>query len=419
MLPALRRLFETFILTGDVVIIGSDGRGLRFGNGEAPAVTVELADRKTEWALVLDPQLALGESYMNGQLRIRRGSLYDFLSVLQQGVMERPMPSWLRQLDRLRMSMRRLQQLNPMGRAQRNVSHHYDIEPEIYQRFLDGDQQYSCAYFMPGDDLDRAQRRKMRRLAAKLAIEPGNSVLDIGSGWGGLGAYLADYCGAHVTGVTLSEAQIRQARELAKARGLDQRLTFEIKDYRSLTESYDRVVSVGMLEHVGIDHYRRYFRKVRDVLNDDGVALIHTIGRSDGPGYTNPFIAKYIFPGGYFPALSEMMPAIEASGLMLADVEVLRLHYAETLKAWRENFLAHADWMRERKGAEFCRMWEFYLAASEGAFRYQGLVVFQLQLVAQVDALPTARGYIAEREAFLAQRDGGEDARGRFRLAGE
>jgi cyclopropane-fatty-acyl-phospholipid synthase len=307
-------------------------------------------------------------------------------------------------------------QFNPSGRAQRNVAHHYDINGAIYDLFLDRDRQYSCGYFTQGASLEEAQLAKKRHLAAKLAISPGQRVLDIGSGWGGLGIYLAKVANCDVTGVTLSSEQLKISRERAQREGLSRAVRFEFQDYRKVEGSFDRVVSVGMFEHVGVNHYATYFRKVRDLLTDEGVAVIHTIGRSEPPTVTNPFIAKYVFPGGYIPALSEVSAAVERSGLIITDIEVLRLHYAETLRAWRERFIANWDRAAGILDERFCRMWEFYLAGSETAFRYQNLVIFQLQLAKRISALPTTRDYMHTDEHRFAEH---EAIDARPRMAGE
>ena len=264
------------------------------------------------------------------------------------------------------------------ARARSNVAHHYDLDRRLYSLFLDADRQYSCAYFeQPEQSLDDAQLAKKRHLAAKLLVEPGARVLDIGSGWGGLGLYLAEMCGARVTGITLSEEQFALSRQRAEEKGLGGQVEFRLQDYRDIDERFDRIVSVGMFEHVGVGFYDMYFPKCAKMLADDGMMLLHSIGRSEGPGITNPWIAKYIFPGGYIPALSEVLPAVERAGLLVTDIEILRLHYAETLKHWRERFLAHREDCRRLYDARFVRMWEFYLAASEMTFREQGMMVFQ------------------------------------------
>jgi cyclopropane-fatty-acyl-phospholipid synthase len=337
------------------------------------------------------------------------GSIYDLLSTVLSNLMERRLPRWTQGLDLARFMTRRLAQYNPARRARLNASHHYDIDGTIYDLFLDSDRQYSCAYFSDkATSLEEAQVAKKRHIAAKLALSEGQRVLDIGSGWGGLGLYLAKTTGSQVDGITLSTEQLKIAEERARRQGLAASVRFQLRDYRALEGTYDRIVSVGMFEHVGVNHYGTFFRKVRSLLAEDGVALLHFIGRSDQPTITNPFIAKYIFPGGYIPALSEVMPAIERSGLIATDIEVLRLHYAETLRNWRQRFLSNLEEAKKVKGERFCRMWEFYLAGSECAFRYQNLVVFQIQLARRVDALPWVRDYIthSERRLAAAERDG-------------
>jgi len=290
-------------------------------------------------------------------------------------------------------------------RARLNVAHHYDIDPRIYRLFLDADMQYSCAYFeQDSQTLDEAQLAKERHIPTKLEIAPGHRVLDIGSGFGGLANYLARYCGASVTGLTLSQAQLEISRRRAAELG-PLAADFQMRDYRETEGRFDRVVSVGMFEHVGLANYDAYFRRIAQSLDKDGIALVHTIGRAPGPAATNPWVARYIFPGGYLPALSEMLPAVEQSGLILTDLEVLRLHYAETLKAWRARFLAHREDAKAIYDERFCRMWELYLAGSEAAFRYEGIVVFQLQLARRQDAVPLTRAYVAHAEAALRRRE--------------
>ncbi len=416
MLILLDVMLRRIVRRGDLTIIDAKGCPHRYGNGAGPPVSARLASRSVERHLVLDPQLALGESYMSGALKMERGRIYDLLDLLLSNAEANPVPAWARALDVARYLIRRAVQFNPAGRARRNVAHHYDIDGAIYDLFLDSDRQYSCAYFTPGADLEEAQLAKKRHLAAKLAIEPGQCLLDIGSGWGGLGLYLAKAAGCEVTGVTLSTQQYQISNERAAREGLSRSVRFEFTDYRKVVGRFDRIVSVGMFEHVGVSHYGTYFKKVRELLSDNGVALIHTIGRSEPPAVTNPFIAKYIFPGGYIPALSEVVAAIERSGLIITDIEILRLHYAQTLRAWRERFLANWDKAAAILDERFCRMWEFYLAGSETAFRYQGLVVFQLQLAKRVATLPITRDYIWDDEHRLLAQDAIDR---RPRLAGE
>tara|TARA_B100000378_G_scaffold20605_1_gene16152 strand:- start:19 stop:1095 length:1077 start_codon:yes stop_codon:yes gene_type:complete len=349
--------------------------------------------------------MALGEGYMNGQFDIIDGDVRTLLDLGVKNYARRSAhahhwPVWATRLINF------FYQHNPRNRARRNVAHHYDLSEELYRLFLDADRQYSCAYFQtPDDDLETAQRQKKRHLAAKLLLQPGQKVLDIGCGWGGLGLYLSGHADVEVVGVTLSEEQHKVARARAEASGLAQRADFRLTDYRDLSERFDRIVSVGMFEHVGLKHYDEYFRKVYDLLTDDGVAVVHTIGRTDGPGVTNSWIRKYIFPGGYVPALSEMMPAIERAGLVVTDVEILRLHYAETLKHWYERFMEHRKEVLALYDERFCRMWEFYLAGCEASFRHWGQVVFQVQLARRQDAVPLTRDYITDTEREWAARE--------------
>ena len=412
----LDMLLRRVVRTGNFILIDSQGIPHRYGDGAGSAVVARIADKWLEPRLLLDPHLALGEGYVSGRLRMERGRIYDLLSILASNVQKRPLPYWTACFDAARFIMRRIMQFNPRARARRNVALHYDIDGAIYDLFLDRDRQYSCGYFTNGRGLDAAQLAKKRHLASKLALEPGQRVLDIGSGWGGLGIYLAKAMGAHVTGVTLSREQLRVANDRTARAGLQRSVRFELKDYRNIGGRFDRIVSVGMFEHVGVNHYLTYFRKIDELLAEDGVALIHTIGRLEPPAATDPFIAKYIFPGGYIPALSEMVHRIERAGLIVADVEILRLHYAKTLRAWRKRFLANWDDAAAIRDEKFCRMWEFYLAGSEAAFRYQGLVVFQVLLVKRIDALPLTRDYMMDAEQRLREQDA---ISARPRLVGE
>jgi cyclopropane-fatty-acyl-phospholipid synthase len=405
MYKLLDLLLKHLVQNGTLLVTAASGQSSCYGDGSGAPVAVRLATRRLERRLAHHPQLALGEAYMDGTLTVERGSLYDLLALLLVNAERHPLAAYSLAFDHIRYVGRRLAQFNPTRRARRNVAHHYDIKGEIYDLFLDRDRQYSCAYFKPGADLEQAQRAKKRHLAAKLALEPGQRVLDIGSGWGGLALYLAETADVEVTGVTLSTEQLKGATERARDAGLASRVHFDFKDYREVDGPYDRIVSVGMFEHVGITHYDAYFEKLRDLLTEDGVAVIHTIGRADKPTVTNPFIARHIFPGGYIPALSEMVGPIERAGLIVSDVEILRLHYAETLKAWRERFLARRDEAQRLMGERFCRMWEFYLAGSETAFRYQKLVVFQVQLTRRIDTLPLTRDYMYRQERQLGWRE--------------
>ncbi|MCP5432380.1 MAG: class I SAM-dependent methyltransferase [Alphaproteobacteria bacterium] len=399
-------LFDTlvgrFLKRGRLTVTFADGRTRTFGapDPELAHVHVAFKDAATERAVALKPQLALGEAYMDGRLLFREGDIVEFLRIVAANLGTGFGHPIFEAIAKARCAFRSLAQYNPIPRAQANVAHHYDLSGALYDTFLDEDRQYSCAYFeRPDDTLETAQAKKKRHIAAKLAIEPGMRVLDIGSGWGGLGLYLARECGARVVGVTLSEEQLALSRRRAHEAGLEDRVEFRLQDYRTLDERFDRIVSVGMFEHVGVAHYREFFDQVERLLDPKGVGLVHAIGRSDGPGHTNLWIAKYIFPGGYTPALSEVVPKIERSGLMISDIEILRLHYAETLKEWRRRFRAHWAEVARLYDERFCRMWEFYLAGAEMGFRYQGLMVFQIQIVKHVEALPITRDYMLQWEA--------------------
>jgi cyclopropane-fatty-acyl-phospholipid synthase len=340
---------------------------------------------------------------MDRRLAVENGDITDLLSLLMLNL-GKVHPSGLhKMIRRFRTLTRRFAQFNPAKKSKEHVAHHYDLNGHLYDLFLGRDKQYSCAYFSaPNETLEDAQIGKKRHIAAKLHLDrPDLKVLDIGCGWGGLALNLAQDCGADVLGVTLSEEQIGIARDRAEKAKLTDNCRFELVDYRALGGKYDRIVSVGMFEHVGAPYYDTFFAKVRDLLADDGVMLLHTIGRTDGPGATNAWIAKYIFPGGYVPAMSEAVAALERSGLIVSDVEVLRLHYAETLKEWRKRFTANRAEAAKLYDERFCRMWEFYLAAAEMAFRHDGQVVFQFQIVKDQHALPITRDYMLDAERTM------------------
>jgi cyclopropane-fatty-acyl-phospholipid synthase len=390
-----------FIRRGSFAVTTAGGSTFTFGDGTGLPVAVRFTTAKAQLGVLVDPELKLGEAYMDGTLVVERGTIADVLAVLlRQDRIEGP--NWALPPRVLRYLFRRLQQLNLRSRSRRNVAHHYDLDGRLYSLFLDGDQQYSCAYFdSPDASLDDAQLAKKRHLAAKLLVKPGARVLDIGCGWGGLALYLAETARAQVTGITLSQEQFQRAQNRALERGRTRDATFRLIDYRDIGGHFDRIVSVGMFEHVGVGFYDTYFGKCANLLADDGIMLLHSIGRSGPPGITNPWIAKYIFPGGYIPALSEVLPAIEHAKLIVTDVEVLQLHYAETLKAWRERFLAHRDEVVRLYDQRFVRMWEFYLACSEMAFREGDMVVFQIQIAKRKGLTPATRDYIGREEARL------------------
>jgi cyclopropane-fatty-acyl-phospholipid synthase len=401
----LRWGLDRFVRRGNLRVTTASGRIFTFGDGTGEPVAARFTSRAAQRGVMLDPEIRLGEAYMDGTLLIEQGTIADLLRLVLGQTPDGMPPDWARPQWLLRYLNRRLQQFNLPARARRNVAHHYDLDGRLYSLFLDADRQYSCAYFeTPDQSLDDAQLAKKRHLAAKLLLDGGRAqqrVLDIGCGWGGLGLYLAEFCGAHVTGVTLSKEQFSIARQRAAEKSLTGAVDFRMQDYRAVKDTFDRIVSVGMFEHVGLNYYDAFFRKCAGLLADDGVMLLHTIGRSEGPNVTNPWIAKYIFPGGYIPALSEVMPAIERSGLIVTDIEMLRLHYAETAKAWRDRFLAHCHEAERLYDQRFVRMWEFYLAASEMAFREQAMMVMQIQLAKRQNVVPMTRDYIIREEFRL------------------
>ena len=402
----LRAFLKRLVQHGALEVETAGGARFSVGDGAGRSLAIRFADRAAERQLVLNPTLAFGEIYMDGRLAVTRGSIYDVLALVASNLGGREPHGVAQALTRIRMALRPFQQRNRGRRAKQNVAHHYDLDGRLYDLFLDPDRQYSCAYFeRPGQSLEDAQLAKKRHIAAKLLVERGHRVLDIGCGWGGLALYLAERCGAEVTGVTLSEEQIKVAMRRARQQASTPRAEFLLQDYRAVTGTFDRIVSVGMFEHVGTGDYGTFFAKAGELLADDGVMLLHSIGRMDGPGATNPWIAKYIFPGSYTPSLSEVLPAIERAGLCVTDIEILRLHYADTLKAWRERFLVRREQATAVYDARLCRMWEFYLAACEAGFRHLGLMVFQIQLAKRQEAVPLTRDYIGLREASLKERD--------------
>lgn len=391
----LRRMIKV----GDLTVHLPNGRTFKAGDGSGAPVAISVSAKALR-RIALRPGLAFGEAYMNGELVIEQGGLWDLLDIVGRSGGRAPATGRGSLLKRLKRTLkRRLQQANGRLASRRNVAHHYDLSNDLYRRFLDADMQYSCAYFSrPDMTLDEAQAAKKAHIADKLRIGSGQSVLDIGSGWGGMSMTLAKNYGAKVTGVTLSTEQLGLARERVAAAGLSERVAFELRDYRDVAGPFDRIVSVGMLEHVGAPNLRSYFETVRRLLDTDGVALIHTIGRMEGPRVTNAFTQKYIFPGGYVPAMSEVTRAIEDAGLWITDVEILRLHYAETLKHWRQRFMADPE-IPALYPEPFRRMWEFYLAGSEMGFRYGGHMVMQFQLTRRIDILPITRDYMVEKGA--------------------
>jgi cyclopropane-fatty-acyl-phospholipid synthase len=412
----LRFCLGKFIRRGTMVFTTASGERFTCGDGTGDPVAVRFLTHHAERQVLLNPELALGEAYMDGSFVVEQGSLADALAILLD--QDDVLPSWAKLQWWARFLIRHAIQFNPPRRARDNVAHHYDLDGRLYSLFLDADRQYSCAYFeTPDTNLDDAQLAKERHLAAKLLIRRGDRVLDIGSGWGGLGLYLAEMTGADVTGITLSTEQFQVSNARAAEKKLDRSARFLLQDYRNVTGPFDRIVSVGMFEHVGVDFYETFFKRCAELLTDDGVMLLHSIGRSTGPDVTSPWITKYIFPGGYIPALSEVFPAIERSGLLVCDTEILRLHYAETLKAWRERFMARREEAVQLYDERFARMWEFYLAGSEMSFRKQNLMNLQIQLTKRQGVVPMTRDYIARDEARLRTMERG--GRPRLKIAGE
>ncbi|MFC3726299.1 SAM-dependent methyltransferase [Neoaquamicrobium sediminum] len=405
----LQGVVERLVRTGNLKVTAPDGTVETFGDGSGASVHVVVKSHQAQRAILLDPTLAFPEAYMNGEIDFVEGDVLEFLRIVYQNMGPDGIDAaWTKAIEGIRVVFRRLQQLNTATRSRRNVQHHYDLSREFYRLFLDEDMQYSCAYFeRPDMTLEEAQLAKKRHLAAKMRLQPGQQVLDIGSGWGGLGLYLAGTFDVNVLGITLSSEQHTLATDRAHDAGLESRVHFELKDYRDLRERFDRIISVGMFEHVGVNHYRAFFDRCAALLKPDGVMVLHSIGRAGPPTATNAFIRKHIFPGGYIPALSEVFPHIEKAGLMVTDVEILRLHYAETLKHWRERFLAQRERVVEIYDERFARMWDFYLAGSEAAFRWQDLMVFQLQISLKNDAVPITRDYIGKCEKALAMHEMG------------
>ena len=419
----LRLLLHRFVRRGYLGVIDHTGRRHEFGTpGSLPRATVRLHDPALYRRLGFYPTLHVGRAYVDGTLTIVEGQLSDFLNllVLNEKLARGSGSSELKR--RLEGLARLAAVINLPGRSRRNVHHHYDHDAQFYRCFLDEDLQYSCAYYANEDlTLEDAQEAKKRHIAAKLDLRPGHRVLDIGCGFGGMALYLARHYGVHVTGITLSTEQLQTASERAAKQGLSRLVEFRFEDYRHTKGSFDRIVSVGMFEHVGRPHYRQFFSRLGQLLTEDGVAVVHTIGRQTPPAPINVWLRENIFPGAYLPTLSQLSPMLEKQGYWLADFENLRMHYAYTLAEWNKRFQRNRARVREidpvRHDERFCRMWEFYLQASEAGFRYSGLTVFQLQLAKKIDALPITRDFMFKEERRLMESDAGVPASSR--MAGE
>lgn len=398
----LNGLLNHVIAEGTLELIDASGNAHVYGGSPSPHVSIRFTDKSLERKLFLNPELHAGEAYMNGTLIIEQGGVRDLLTLfilnsgrLRSHPLQRVVRGWMKKLKRLK-------QRNNADASRANVRHHYDLSNDFYRLWLDDDMNYSCAYFAEdGDTLEIAQQRKLRHIAAKLDLKPGQRVLDIGCGWGGMALYLAAHFDVEVLGVTLSTEQLALARQRAEERGLSDRVKFELIDYRAVEGSFDRIVSIGMFEHVGVQHFGEYFGTIKRLLKDDGWALVHSIGRKAGPGQTGAWVRRYIFPGGYSPALSETLAAVEKTGLWVTDIEILRLHYAKTLAEWERRFQSHRADVAKMMDERFCRMWEFYLISSELAFSHGKHMNFQMQLTKHVRAVPLTRDYMAESERSL------------------
>jgi cyclopropane-fatty-acyl-phospholipid synthase len=404
----LDRLFRKMIRDGELTVIDSSGKTHVYGtpNPAKPGVTVRFTDASVANRIAFNPALGAGEGYMNGRIIIEKGDIRQLVDLVTWNL------RWQRDnlvrfaLWRQASIAAKIDQINFARRSKRNVAHHYDLDDRLYDLFLDPHRQYSCAYFdTPEMGLDAAQEAKLAHIAAKLDLKPGQKVLDIGCGWGGMARFIHKVSGAEVLGVTLSEEQLKYARNKAAEMGISDKVTFELVDYRALPERFgghfDRIVSVGMFEHVGLPHFNQFFQTVEALLKTDGVALIHSIARADGPGATDPWTAKYIFPGGYSPALSQIVPAIEKAWMWITDIEVLRLHYAHTIRHWYDRCEAKKSEIVALYDERFYRMWMFYLAAAMSAFNNDGHMNVQIQLTKRRDTLPLRRDYIGETEKQL------------------
>ena len=408
------RVINRLVTRGQLTIIYHDGRKVTAGTPDPafPSLALKFRDARVPFDIMRDPRLGMAEAYIDGRVAIEGGGIMELVSLIRAN------NAWesgrsISDKGRLKRGFRAVRQslwrANHRSRSKRNVAHHYDLSGALYALFLDRDRQYSCAYWPDADNesgisLEQAQEDKKAHIAAKLLLEPGMKVLDIGCGWGGMALYLHRTCGVDVTGITLSEEQLKVARQRAADAGVSEHVRFELIDYRDMTGPFDRIVSVGMFEHVGTAHYRAFFNKCRQLLAPDGVMLIHTIGRVDGPGITDAFTQKYIFPGGYIPALSEMIGGSEGTRLMVTDVEVLRLHYGLTIREWYQRAMAHRADIIALYDERFFRLWTFYLAGAATVFEHGSMVNYQVQYVRDRRTLPITRDYMSDAESRLRAR---------------
>jgi cyclopropane-fatty-acyl-phospholipid synthase len=399
----LSHMMKSFIRKGRLTVIDAEGKRHVFSGTPGPEVTMRLTDKKLYRTLVFNAELAAGEAYMDGTMRFEEGStLRDFLTLFSVNRLSLGSYPIQKILRAIKMRFRKRQQSNRKGQAQQNVSHHYDVGNDFYKLFLDENMLYSCAYFRePDETLEQAQRNKLRLLASKLCLKPGMKVLDIGCGWGDMALYLASIADVQVVGVTLSKEQQALATKRAADAGLSDRVKFELRDYRDVSDTFDRIVSVGMFEHVGVHHYDEFFKKLNALMPDDGIAVIHSIGHMSPPGMASAWLRKYIFPGAYSPALSEVFEVVEQNSLWVTDLEFLRVHYATTLQHWASRYEQNRDKVVELYDERFARMWEFYLISAEMMFRTGSQLVFHMQLSRKRDAAPIVRDYITDRQREL------------------
>ena len=392
----LARFLEKIIKKDGFVLIDANSNKYIIGKPKKEnAITLKLLDKKLHYKLLFYPDLYFGETYTDGSLRIENGTLSDFLEIFIKSVGRSQINIFSKLLNKLRGSYRFFTNYNFVEKSKKNIAHHYDISESLYELFLDPKRQYSCAYFKDeNDSLEEAQNNKIDHIIKKLNLKPNQRILDIGSGWGSLAIEIAKKTQCEVVGITLSENQLEYSNKKAKDMNLENQVEFRLIDYRQMEEKFDRIVSVGMFEHVGRKFYKKYFKQLSNLLNDDGVALIHTIGSANPPRDPQPWITKHIFPGGYTPSLSELVNPIEKSGLIISDLEVLRLHYSLTLRHWKERFLSKKEKILEMFDEKFFRIWEFYLTGCEMGFKWGGQVVFQFQLTKELKSTPITRNYI-------------------------